>query len=576
MRINLGAAERTIRKYLEIGVDADLTELDLMINIALDKGLRITDATERNAIFNDQAILYAKLFMLLKEYAKGPGGKHHEEYGDVGVSRVTWWSMNDPGYHYYGYLWSGVGSPKEAYWAVIQPEEYLEELDLLPGGYASFDYGGKKYGARSWGDPHFVELDINVPAGVTSIDFTEANFTPPEGFVFGSIEYDPIDRSVSVGNPCHVTVKAYKTSNPKNAATYKLTFGQMAVSWYKDTGALEESLAYADVRFSDGVTEFKQYKTYYDRNDGTLKAFDSAEYKAVPKGERATLILKTGVRSDDHNSWGTKNFVLDKDYNPIPTTQKAWRLAKRIESGRTYMVMSAESNFTSGDKTYGYVLTNRTKPSTTASSDALGVLPAVPESLSRTPYVISGDILIPIGHRDEPNRLSNELAQDNVKFFFEEYLSPRSGPYATRKGYMLDCYIHGTNVYPQAVFRGNGNSNSGGGATYGNYYSLITRETNGSECPQIADKALDRAIFFNTPIDQDTGETRMFMYTDTDFNGTAVNKYFALKEVRNGTPSANTASGNAISRRQAIEGGFAVYQTDDFNDGTRVKLYVFD
>jgi len=579
MRLNLGALERTIRLTLAAGVDYDLTEVDIMIPIGLDLGGDSTSGaqisqTERESRYPDQAIFYAKLFMLLKEYAKGPKGQHHDEYGDVGVSRITWWSMTDPGYHYYGYLWGGSGNyTKPAYWAAIQPEEWLASFDMLPGGPASFDYGGKKYGARSWGDPHFAMLDIHVPDDVDSIDFTPDKITVPVGFKFKSISFDADDRSVSVGRPCHATVKLVSDTNTNNVLTYKLTFGKMAVSWYKDTGALENSLAYADVRFSDGVTGFKQYKTYYDRNSGTLKAFDSVEHTVVPKGERATLILKTEVVSDDHNSWGTKNFVLDKDYNPIPATRKEWRLAKRIESGRTYMVMSANTSVDVDGKTYGYVLTNRSKPDVSSGVDV------APESLSRTPFVISGDILIPSGHRDEPNKLANELAPDNVKIIFEEMESKLSGPY--KNGYMLECYVHATRAYPQAIVRGNGGTGASSVVTKrGNYYALITRLNNQqSESPQIADSALDRGIWFFDSIDPDTGVTKMFMYTEKGA-GSSVgfdNKYYVLKEVSTGTPTANTASGNNISRRQGITGGFVVEQSDKLDGvGTPVKLYVFD
>jgi hypothetical protein len=58
--------------------------------------------------------------------------------------------------------------------------------------------------------------------------------------------------------PCHVTVVArgpdpavaYKNVGVENTATYVLTFGQMAVSWFEDTSALEAPLSYAEFRFS--------------------------------------------------------------------------------------------------------------------------------------------------------------------------------------------------------------------------------------------------------------------------------------------------------------------------------------
>ena len=90
---------------------------------------------------------------------------------------------------------------------------------------------------------------------------------------------------------------------------------------------------------------------------------------------------------------------------------------------------------------------------------------------------------------------------------------------------------------------------------------------NGSEGPQIADKALDRAIWFNTDIDQETGETRMFMYSGEN------EKYYVLKEVETGvTPARDT---NAISQRQTATGGFVAMEADSPSAGTPVRLYEY-
>jgi hypothetical protein len=327
----------------------------------------------------------------------------------------------------------------------------------------------------------------------------------------------------------------------------------MAVSWFEDTNALAAPLSYAEVRFSDGVTNFKQYKTYYG-DDGTLKASGETEFKPVPKHGRSTLI----VNSAEPISAAT-GLRLNKDST---TTQKAWRLAKRIEAGRTYMVVSAESVFQENGVTKAYALTNRTKPATTATSNP----PAVPESLSRTPVILRGDTLLPLANTNAPAS-EPALAQDNLKFMFEQTQSPAPGPYALQDGYTMDGYIHGTNVYPMIVFRGNGAT----GTVVNGQNSLITRQTNGAEGPQIADRALDQAVWFHTPIDQVTGEMKMFLYTGRG----ATNQHYVLKEVLNGnTPKLDT--GNAISQRQAATGGFVALQAVSPDQGTSVKLYAYD
>ena len=548
MRLNLDAFERTIKAYLETGANVDLTELDLAPTLGLDKGQRIQNGPEMEALFMEQGIQYAKLFSLLKEYAAGPGGRHPEYKG--GVHRVTWWGMTDPGYHTNGYPWSGVGRPKEAYWATTNPEQYLIDAGLPPNGVtATFSYGGESFKARTWGGKSAqAMLDINVPVGTKNVVFTAGNVSLPAGFAVESMKSNPPDCAVTPGKPCHVTVTARgpapATAHVENTATFVLSFGKMTVGWMDAANALEAPLSYAEVRFSDGVTPFKQYKTSYG-SDGMARASGVAGTKAVPKHGRSTLILSP--RDPIANPFGLR---LHKH----AATEKAWRLVTRFEPGRTYMVVSGESAF--DGQTQAAALTNRSKPATTAS----------PESLSRTPVILRGDTLVPLRNLNAPAS-EPALAQDNLKFVFEEAKSPAAGPYAAQEGHTMQSFIHGTNAYPHVVFRGNGAN----GTVVAGQHSLITRQTNGQEGSQIADRALDQAVWFNTPIDQKTGEMKMFLYTDKD----GVKRHHVLKEVADGeTP--NRDAGNAISQRQASVGGFVAMQAKSPKEGTSVKLYAYD
>lgn len=551
MRMNLDNFEKTINTYLALGVNVDLTELDVAPSLALDKGQRIPNGPEMNDIFLAQGVYYAKMFSLMKAYAAGPGNTQRKYKG--GIHRVTWWGMTDPGYHVNGYPWSAVGQPKEAYWAVVNPEQYLADAGLPPAGVtATFSYGGETFKARTWGGKNtYARLDIHVPAGTKKVSFSAQNVALPAGFAVESIKFNPANCVVSPGNPCHATVvargpdpaPAYKAVGVENTATFVLSFGQMAVSWFKDTSALQAPLAYADVRFSDGVTPLKRYKTA-NGSGSVLAPTGETELKPVPRHGRETLILNP------------------QDAIATPATEKAWRLAKRIEAGRTYMVVSAESVFQDNGETKAYALTNRTKPASTATNNP----PAVPESLSRTPVILRGDTLVPLRNTNAP---ANEpaLAQDNLKFVFEEMKSPAAGPYEAQEGFTMECFIHGSNVYPNIVFRGNGAT----GTIVDGQHSLITRQTNGAEGPQIADRALDQAVWFHTPINPSTGETRLFLYTGRG----STNQHYVLKEVSNGVTPARDAN-NAISQRQAATGGFIALQAAGPQEGTRVMLYVYD
>jgi GH35 family endo-1,4-beta-xylanase len=555
MRLNLDAFEKTIKTYLDLGVKVDLTELEVAPLLGLDKGQRIQNGPEMNEIFMAQGVYYAKMFNMLKEYAGGRGGRHPEY--KQGVHRVTWWGMTDPGYHTNGYPWSAVGQPKEAYWAVANPDQYLVDAGLPVNGVtATITYGGEIFTARTWGGKYaHAALDINVPAATKNVSFNASNISLPAGFSVESIKYNPTDCAVIPGKPCNVTVKArgaeptaaYKSAGVENTATYVLSFGKMAVSWFENTAALKAPLAFAEVRFSDGVTRLQQYKAS-NGNDGALTPSSGTEFKPVPKHGRSTLILN--AQETIANPVGLR---LNKD----ATTEKAWRLVKRIEPGRTYMVVSAESTVTEGGVTKAFALTNRTKPASTGA----------PESLSRTPVLLSGDdILRPMRNTNAPEN-EPALAQDNLKFMFEDVKSPAAGPYAAEEGHTMQSFIHGTNVYPHVMFRGNGAA----GTVVADQHSLITRQQNGAEGSQIADKALDQAVWFHTPIDQQTGEMKMFLYTGKD----GANQHYVLKEVSSGdTP--NRDAGNAISQRQGATGGFVAMRAAGPEAGTRVKLYAYD
>jgi hypothetical protein len=300
------------------------------------------------------------------------------------------------------------------------------------------------------------------------------------------------------------------------------------------------------VRFSDGATRFKQHKTYYAA-DGMARPSGVSEMTVVPKHGRQTLILAPHDRI--HGPIGLR---LAKD----PATEKAWRLVKRFEPGRTYMVASATPVFQDTGETAVAVLTNRSKPATTTS----------PESLSRTPVVLRGDTIVPLRNSNAPAS-EPALAQDNHKFVFEETKSPAAGPYAAAQGHTMESFIHGSNVYPHLMFRGNGAS----GTVVAGQHSLITRQTNGQEGSQIADRVLDQAVWFNTPIDQRTGEMKMFLYTSQG----ATHQHHVLKEVADGN-TPNRDAGNAISQRQGSVGGFVAMQAGSPEAGTGLKAYAHD
>lgn len=98
----------SIERIIDIGVKVGVTELDVMAG---------SDGVQTEEEAKAQAYLYAQLFQIYKEYADH-------------ITRVTFWGMND------GSSWRSENSPlifdsryqaKPAYYAVIDPDKYIEE-----------------------------------------------------------------------------------------------------------------------------------------------------------------------------------------------------------------------------------------------------------------------------------------------------------------------------------------------------------------------------------------------------------------------------------------------------------------
>ncbi|MCL2146781.1 MAG: Ig-like domain-containing protein, partial [Synergistaceae bacterium] len=497
MRLNLDAFERNIRKYLDADVKVDLTEVDVSLTRTVNKNRTsgtganmgfITNRDELIELAKEQGIFYAKMFAMLRDVDKYKKG----------INRVTMWGVNDNDWRASGYPlpWYNTASanafgrlvnePKEAYWALVQPEAYLEEVGLSPNGvHATFTYNGKSYPSRTWGGANcYAEVKIDVPESTQTINFTAANVTLPADFTITSITMSPPSGDISGGKPCVVTVQAVGT-NPtamdptdpavplttvKNTATYKLTF-----AWGADS----------------------------TRKNG------------------------------------------------------AWRLAKKIESGKTYIVVSTET--VSVDPvtgvTTGYALTNKNKPA---------VANVGPQSLSRMPVIVSGDIL-----KFRKDSGDAEIEQENIKWIFTDRTSVPPGKYtppakyaANQIGYTLQCLVHATRAYPQMMFRDTSLS-------VADQYELVTRMQDGSESPGVADKALDQAIWFNTGIDQVTGATKMFLYTASE------DQHYVLKEVLTGATNMTDLGSNNTAVIIPTIGGFVAMKANGPEDATEVKLYEY-
>lgn len=461
-RLNIDNLEEVLNIYIETGTEISITELDVQHNGTS------ASSPPTEAQLKEQAEVYAKLFMLYKKYSDH-------------IERVTFWGVDDNN------SWRRTGyplpfdnnrEPKEAYWAIVNPEAYLG-IDELPPKLTSFEFAGEDFNVAGK-----TQFDVNVPKDVSNIDFSVANvaYDYPDDDVDVSVTLHPEDGAVNAGEPAVATVKVAWKDSPNISTTYTVNFGHMTAEWEKDLNYPDTGYrSTVNIRFSDGETEPKLFQAFYNMDDGKLAMLNSEKFQPLPKHASGKLTINTDSSVEDEylKTLTLKKSLWDQNWTPIiptritylNTKENYYRLAKTIESGNTYIVASVNS---------GLALTNM---------NVASVNPYGKRGLAGTPITIEDEIIT------EP-----ELLQDNMRLIFNEQTSPDPGPYTSANGYtgytMLSL-VHGGLVAPSIMYRDLSSDETA---------ALRTDST-------IADSALDRAVWFNTGIDPDTGETTIFSHT---------------------------------------------------------------
>lgn len=109
--VNPSEVETSIKKFIALGVQISISELDVGV-----PGANPTGLTKRQE--EQQAVIYAKLFQIYKKYA------HY-------IYRVTFWGVDDATSwrsDTFPLLFNGDLSAKQAYYAVADPDGYLSKV----------------------------------------------------------------------------------------------------------------------------------------------------------------------------------------------------------------------------------------------------------------------------------------------------------------------------------------------------------------------------------------------------------------------------------------------------------------
>ena len=110
ININPDTVEQSIERFTQLGIEIGITELDVTTNTN-----NVYDADE----INRQAYIYARLFQIFRKYSEH-------------IDRVTFWGLNDANSwrsDRFPLLFDGSLRAKPAYYAVVDPDGFLEEYE---------------------------------------------------------------------------------------------------------------------------------------------------------------------------------------------------------------------------------------------------------------------------------------------------------------------------------------------------------------------------------------------------------------------------------------------------------------
>lgn len=175
------------------------------------------------------------------------------------------------------------------------------------------------------------DYDVYVPNSMNTISFTDADIAPyyPDS-VNVSVALNPANGEVSTGKPCVATVKI-ACKGTSASEIYTINFGHMTFAWGDDVN--EDGFhSYANVRFSDGITEFKMYQAWYDEQSNFLTQLTGVDVQIVgkpgettiPKHNSGTLttVYKPPAGGEQLSTeWlrarKLKKFLWDSNYKPL-------------------------------------------------------------------------------------------------------------------------------------------------------------------------------------------------------------------------------------------------------------------
>lgn len=290
--------------FSQLGVEVSVTELDVTVNNAGPSGL-----TEEQEI--QQGIVYAQLFSLFRQYKDT-------------IARVTFWGYVDSKSwraDRFPCLWNADFSPKQAAYAVLDPERFLElHKDALPAepNMATAKYGTPEIDGEidgAWADCPAAQVDIPIMAWEGAKG--KARILWDESFVYVLFEVeDPVLNNLSPNVYEEDSIEVFLGQSNNKGSSYGPEDGQYRVS-YEGTesfGSIPSGGGFKSVaKIADGgyLVELA-IPLVVKPEDGMIMGFDLQINDSDDKGVRQSMCKFNDPTNNSYQSpekWGLLQLV---------------------------------------------------------------------------------------------------------------------------------------------------------------------------------------------------------------------------------------------------------------------------
>lgn len=299
--VSIASVENSLKMFSELGVEVSITELDVTVNNAA--GAKVL--TEEQEV--KQAIVYAKLFKLFKEYKDT-------------IARVTFWGTIDTASwrsDRFPCLFNGDYTPKEAAYAVLDPEKYLADHGVTEEKVvkkAQAIYGTPKIdGVKDDIWDKCPEIPVNNPIMAWEGAKGAVRVLWDESFIYCFFEVEDAVLNKDSQNPYeHDSIEIFLDQNNGKTPYYEADDGQYRVNFegYETFDHLPDKPGFKSVakRTDKGYLVELAIPLLAPASEGMVMGFDAQVNDSNDKGIRVS-IMKFSDLTD--NTWQTLENIAD-------------------------------------------------------------------------------------------------------------------------------------------------------------------------------------------------------------------------------------------------------------------------